>query len=118
MCSRNNNPEEERTLTSCCTADETQTYQAISYWINIGQYEVSEYAGSVRHELTQQPTTPPGVRVVTYNVLADQYAATDFAQKHLFAYCRPKCVPRSFEFSVHSIYLHLPCVFAVASPCR
>lgn len=31
----------------------------------------------------------PGLRVVTYNLLADQYASTTYAQEQLFGYCQP-----------------------------
>ncbi len=40
-----------------------------------------------RHALTQHPAASPELRVVTYNILADQYAGTDVAKKVLFAYC-------------------------------
>ncbi len=46
-----------------------------------------------RHAHTSTPLAPPGVRVVTYNILADQYASTDYAQEHLFAYCPRECAP-------------------------
>lgn len=48
-------------------------------------------AAAQRHAHTTTPLAPPGVRVVTYNVLADQYASTDYAQEHLFAYCPREC---------------------------
>ena len=44
-------------------------------------------AGQGRHSLTKQPLQPPGLRVVTYNILADQYVGTEYAQKVLFSYC-------------------------------
>ena len=47
-------------------------------------------AGAHRHPLTAQPLGPPGLRVVTYNILADQYVATEHAQNVLFAYCPPE----------------------------
>lgn len=40
-----------------------------------------------RHALTQQPTASPDLRVVTYNILADQYAGTDRAMDVIFAHC-------------------------------
>lgn len=40
-------------------------------------------AMAARHALTQHPLQHPGLRVVSYNILADQYAATDKA-KQLF----------------------------------
>ena len=43
-----------------------------------------------RHALTQQPTAAPELRVVTYNILADQYAATETAKNLLFAHCPPE----------------------------
>ncbi|KAK9846341.1 hypothetical protein WJX81_001906 [Elliptochloris bilobata] len=42
---------------------------------------------AARHAATRDPLAPPGLRVVTYNILADQYAATDYAQRVLFGYC-------------------------------
>lgn len=44
-----------------------------------------------RHALTGAPLESPGVRVVTYNILADQYASTDYAQEHLFSFCPREC---------------------------
>ena len=49
----------------------------------------SPAAAAQRHARTSHPLAPPGLRVVTYNVLADQYAATEYAQQHLFSYCPP-----------------------------
>ncbi len=49
---------------------------------------------AARHALTPAALAPPGLRVVTYNILADQYAATERAQQVLFAYCAPECGPR------------------------
>ena len=43
-----------------------------------------------RHALTQQPTAAPDLRVVTYNILADQYAATETAKNVLFGHCPPE----------------------------
>ena len=40
-----------------------------------------------RHALTQQPAAPPQLRVVTYNILADQYASTETAKTVIFAHC-------------------------------
>lgn len=47
-------------------------------------------AGAGRHELTGDFTRPPHLRVMTYNILADQYAATDTAKDVLFAQCPPE----------------------------
>lgn len=38
----------------------------------------------------------PGLRVVTYNILADQYASREHAQKVLFGYCPKRCGPFCF----------------------
>ena len=45
-----------------------------------------------RHINTVQPLAPPGLRVVSYNILADAYVGTDYAQQVLFSYCPPKSV--------------------------
>jgi 2',5'-phosphodiesterase len=50
----------------------------------------SPAAGEGRHRLTQEYTTAPDLRVVTYNILADQYAATETARDVLFAQCPPE----------------------------
>jgi 2',5'-phosphodiesterase len=47
-------------------------------------------ASEARHALTRRPTAPPHLRVVTYNILADQYAATDAAKNVIFAHCPPQ----------------------------
>jgi 2',5'-phosphodiesterase len=47
-------------------------------------------AGRGRHELTRDYLASPHVRVVTYNVLADQYAATESAKNVIFASCPPQ----------------------------
>lgn len=44
-------------------------------------------AASERHPLTRQYCSAPSFRIVTYNILADQYAATDYAQQVLFSFC-------------------------------
>ncbi|KAK9821281.1 hypothetical protein WJX74_008549 [Apatococcus lobatus] len=44
-------------------------------------------AGAGRHALTQQPLAAPHVRIVTYNILADQYASQEHSQKVLFSFC-------------------------------
>ncbi|KAL0032363.1 hypothetical protein WJX79_007177 [Trebouxia sp. C0005] len=44
-------------------------------------------AAAQRHPLTPSALAPPGIRVVTYNILADQYASREHAQKVLFGYC-------------------------------
>ncbi len=52
-------------------------------------------AGAARHALTAQPLAHPGLRVVTYNILADQYAATEYAREHLFSYCPARWARRA-----------------------
>ncbi len=44
-------------------------------------------AAAQRHPLTPSPLAHPGIRVVTYNILADQYASREHSQKVLFGYC-------------------------------
>ena len=48
---------------------------------------------AARHALTRVPLEPPALRVITYNILADQYASTDHAQNVLFGYCPTQCAP-------------------------
>ena len=48
-------------------------------------------AGAGRHARTTHALKPPGLRVVTYNILADQYAATEYARERLFSYCPARC---------------------------
>lgn len=48
-------------------------------------------AAATRHPLTPTPMARPGLRVVTYNILADQYASREHAQKVLFGYCPKRC---------------------------
>lgn len=50
-----------------------------------------------RKELTPVPLSPPFFRVVTYNILADQYASTDAAKTQLFATCPPECLEPSYR---------------------
>jgi hypothetical protein len=54
-------------------------------------------SGEGRHELTAQRTASPTVRFVSYNLLADQYAATDTARDVLFNYCPPEYVFQSIN---------------------
>ncbi|XP_077997453.1 2',5'-phosphodiesterase 12-like [Glandiceps talaboti] len=42
-----------------------------------------------RHLYTQKRVGNDGFRVVSYNILADQYATTEFAQNVLYPYCAP-----------------------------
>ena len=50
-------------------------------------------SGAGRHRLTQQHLSAPDVRMVTYNILADQYASQEHSQKVLFSFCPFKCAP-------------------------
>lgn len=47
-----------------------------------------------RHALTQAAVpAEQGFRLVTYNLLADQYASSDKGKTKLFAYCPTRCCP-------------------------
>ena len=50
-------------------------------------------AGQHRHPLTQEPTACPHLRVVTYNLLADQYASSTRGKNKLFSYVPPRQGP-------------------------
>lgn len=40
-----------------------------------------------RHQYTQHYTQSPDIRIMTYNLLADQYASTEAAKNRIFAHC-------------------------------
>ena len=40
------------------------------------------------------------LRVVTYNLLADQYAASDYAKTHLFSHCHPRYLEADYRRSL------------------
>lgn len=65
-------------------------------------------AAAARHAHTAFPLAPPGLRVVTYNILADQYASREFAQQHLFAYCPKQYAPWD-DPSLHCIVFRVLC---------
>ena len=44
-------------------------------------------AAAARQRSTRSMLSAPAFRAVTYNILADQYASSEHAQTHLFAYC-------------------------------
>jgi 2',5'-phosphodiesterase len=44
-------------------------------------------AADIRAPAPLPPTTSPAFRALSYNILADQYASSDYAQKVLFKYC-------------------------------
>lgn len=45
-----------------------------------------------RHALTPRPmAAAEGFRVITYNLLADQYASSETGQTKLFSYCATRC---------------------------
>ena len=48
-------------------------------------------AGQHRHPLTAEPAGWPQLRVVTYNLLADQYASSSRGKHMLFSYVGAKC---------------------------
>ena len=54
-------------------------------------------SASGRCELTPYPLAPPFFRVVTYNILADQYASTDAAKTQLFVTCPSECLDPSYR---------------------
>ncbi|KAG1677548.1 hypothetical protein FOA52_014446 [Chlamydomonas sp. UWO 241] len=45
--------------------------------------------GALRAPLPLPPASAPGFRIVSYNILADQYAGSTYAQQVLFNYCPP-----------------------------
>ena len=47
-------------------------------------------AGQHRHPLTVEPEAWPRLRVVTYNLLADQYASSSRGKNTLFSYVGAK----------------------------
>ena len=51
--------------------------------------------GEGRHSLTPAPLASPGLRVMTYNILADQYASSTYAKTTLFGYCAPAALEAS-----------------------
>ena len=57
-------------------------------------------ASDGRADLVPTPTTPPRLRVVTYNLLADQYAATDKAKDVLFSHCPPHHLDPAYRRSL------------------
>ena len=57
-------------------------------------------ASDGRADPVPTPTTPPRLRVVTYNLLADQYAATATAKDVLFAHCPPHHLDPSYRRSL------------------
>lgn len=61
--------------------------EAQAWELGIVGAEHEPKAGERRHPLTPQPLQPPGLRVVSYNILADQYVGTEYAQEVLFSYC-------------------------------
>ncbi len=60
--------------------------------VEVGQVQAAPEpsSGAGRHALTKEANTAPHVRMVTYNILADQYASQDHSQQVLFSYCPPK----------------------------
>ena len=50
-----------------------------------------------RSHLTPHRPRPPSFRVVTYNILADQYASTDVAKNQLFASCPTECLDPGYR---------------------
>ena len=53
-----------------------------------------------RHALTAARLQAPGLRVVTYNILADQYASTEHAKSHLFSYCDPEALGGAYRLQL------------------
>ena len=54
-------------------------------------------AASGRRHLTSSSVLPPALRVMSYNLLADQYAATDSAKNVPFASCPSECLEPSYR---------------------
>ena len=46
------------------------------------------------------PSSPSRLRVLTYNLLADQYAASDYAKAHLFSHCHPRYLEADYRRSL------------------
>ncbi|GLI58784.1 hypothetical protein VaNZ11_000540 [Volvox africanus] len=54
-------------------------------------------SATVRCVHTLTPVQPPGFRILSYNVLADQYAGSDYAQNVLFNYCPKECLDPGYR---------------------
>lgn len=54
-------------------------------------------AARSRHLAPPAPVAAPGFRVMSYNILADQYAGTAYAQKVLFNYCPSKLLDNNYR---------------------
>lgn len=53
-----------------------------------------------RHLYTRRPAGPARLRAVSYNVLADAYARSDFARAVLFPYCAPYALEPDYRLSL------------------
>lgn len=82
----------------CTPTRQSTTSNSTSSTISSGTAAVTETSSPVgappfpssstgRAELTSTPLNSPSFRVVTYNILADQYASTDAAKTQIFATC-------------------------------
>ncbi|GIL47193.1 hypothetical protein Vafri_4070 [Volvox africanus] len=54
-------------------------------------------SATVRCVHTPTPVQPPGFRILSYNILADQYAGSDYAQNVLFNYCPKECLDPGYR---------------------
>jgi 2',5'-phosphodiesterase len=61
------------------------------------QIQLSNVSSLSRHTLTATPCFSPDFRVVTYNLLADQYASTEDAKSILFKHCPPQFLEASYR---------------------
>ncbi|KAL6757708.1 Endonuclease/exonuclease/phosphatase [Haematococcus lacustris] len=78
---------------------ESEVWQGLEVSATTGPVEggPAVHAATVRQPPTPQPAAAPAFRVATYNLLADQYAGSTFAQQVLFNYCPPRCLEPEYR---------------------
>lgn len=61
------------------------------------EIQLSDVSSMSRHSLTAVPCDFPNFRIITYNLLADQYASTEDAKNILFKHCPPRFLEASYR---------------------
>ncbi|EFJ50866.1 hypothetical protein VOLCADRAFT_88222 [Volvox carteri f. nagariensis] len=61
------------------------------------QHASQNCSATIRCIHTPTAVQPPGFRILSYNILADQYAGSTYAQNVLFNYCPPECLDPGYR---------------------
>ncbi|XP_041671463.1 2',5'-phosphodiesterase 12 isoform X2 [Cheilinus undulatus] len=89
-------------LKLCCTPKDGERSGVVKELISVGAVEAGPGVCTFdnRHAYTVREAEWPSVRVMTYNILADVYAQTEFSKTVLYPYCAPYALQLDYRLNL------------------